>query len=72
MNDIVILISKYLKLNHGIDAQPIETNYVHAYTNSNKILYKARMIFLKTGGFPYGFSILADVLMSPEPTLVGI
>ena len=75
INDVVILIRKYLKSNHKICAQHVETNYIHKYANkldSDKILYKTRMMFLKTGGYPYGFSVSAEILMSPEPVLVGM
>ena len=75
INDIVIVIRKYLKSKHGVCAQHVETNYIHKYASSldsNKILYKTRMMFLKTGGFPYGFAVSAEILMTPDPVIVGI
>ena len=75
INDVVVLIRKYLSSNHKVCAQHVETNYIHKYVNkldSSKILYKTRIMFLKTGGYPYGFSISAEILMSPNPVLVSV
>lgn len=75
VNSIVQLIQKYIKDKQGLCAHPIETNTVKKFvdkTDSSKILYKARMMFMIENGFPYGVAISADVLMSPTPTLVRI
>ena len=77
INDIVKLIQKYLNSKYGICAQPIETNYIQKYTNNGdptKILYKTRMMFMKSGGFPYAFAVSADINVSgiSPPILVGI
>jgi hypothetical protein len=77
INDIVKLVQKYMSSKYGMCAQPIETNYIHKYvdkTDSTKILYKTRMMFMKQEGFPYAFAVSADVLVAgvSAPLLVGV
>ena len=63
-NDIVKLIQKYINSKYGICVHPIETNYINKYTNKTDILYKSRMIFMKSAGFPYAFSVSSDVFLA--------
>jgi hypothetical protein len=77
INDIVKLIQKYLSSKYGMCAQPIETNYIHKYTSNSdptKILYKTRMMFMKSSGFPYAFAVSADISVAgiSPPILSGI
>ena len=75
VNSIVQLIQKYVKDKQNLCIQPLETSYVKKFidkTDSSKVLYKARMMFMAMSGFPYGVAISADVLMSPTPILVRI
>jgi len=75
VNSVVQLIQKYIKDKQGLCAHPIETNTIKKFvdkTDSSKILYKSRMMFMIENGFPYGVAISADVLASPTPTLVRI
>lgn len=63
-NDIVKLIQKYINSKYGICAHPIETSYIDKYTNNKDTLYKSRMMFMKSVGFPYAFSVSSDVLVA--------
>ena len=75
VRSIVQLVQKYVNDKHKLCVHPIETSYVKKFidkTDSSKVLYKSRMMFMVENGFPYGIAISADVLMSPTPTLVRI
>ena len=75
VNDIVLVIQRYIREKQDICVQPIETNFIRklvSKTDPSKVMYRARIMFMVPSGFPFGIAISADVLMAPTPTLVSI
>ena len=53
----------------------VETNSIKKFvdkTDPSKIIYRCRFMFVYTKGFPFGFGVSADIMMSPKPTIVAM
>ena len=72
VKSILDVSRKYLSTKYDMCAQPLATNYINKYTDGTRTIYKGSFIFMKVGGFPYGFSAIVDVLMDPVPTLLKL
>lgn len=74
LQDLIFTVQAYLK-KQGMCTYGIETNNIEKFVNktdSNKVIYRCRFMFLQTKGFPFGFGVSADILMAPKPTLISI
>ena len=74
LQELVFTVQRYLE-SQGMDwTYAIETNNIELFENKtdpSKIVYKCRFMFMYTKGFPFGFGVTADIMMSPKPTIVG-
>lgn len=70
MNDIIRVTQE------GIStcAYPIETNSIKKYTKTEdgSVVYKCAFTFMAIRGFPFGFGVNSDVMLTPAPKLMGI
>lgn len=66
MESLVLTTSKYIKERTGINNYIIETSglkqFVHKHKNHG--MYRCMFMVLKRGGFPYGFMVSVDILVT--------
>jgi hypothetical protein len=66
MESLVLTTSKYIKEKTGINNYIIETSglkqFVHKHKNHG--MYRCMFMVLKRGGFPYGFMVSVDILVT--------
>jgi len=71
MESLVLTTSKYIKEKTGINNYIIETSglkqFVHKHKNHG--MYRCMFMVLKRGGFPYGFMVSVDILVTNASTI---
>lgn len=75
LQELIFTVQRYME-SQGMEwTYAIETSDVKKFvdkTDSSKIVYKCRFMFMYTKGFPFGFGVTADIMMAPKPVIVGI
>ena len=66
MESLVLTTSKYIKEKTGINNYIIETSGLKqfAHKHKNHGMYRCMFMVLKRGGFPYGFMVSVDILVT--------
>lgn len=71
MESLVLTTSKYIKEKTGINNYIIETSglkqFVHKHKNHG--MYRCMFMVLKRGGFPYGFMVSVDILVTDASSI---
>lgn len=71
LQELLFTVQRHLKM----PTYAVETNTIRKFvdkTDPSKIIYRCRFMFIYTKGFPFGFGVSADILMTPKPTIVAI
>jgi hypothetical protein len=71
LQELLFTVQRHLKM----PTYAVETNSIKKFvdkTDPSKIIYRCRFMFIYTKGFPFGFGVSADILMTPKPTIVAI
>lgn len=71
LQELVFTVQRHLKM----PSYAIETSSIKKLvdkTDSSKIIYRCRFMFMYTKGFPFGFGVSADIMMTPKPTIIAI
>lgn len=71
LQELLFTVQRHLKM----PTYAVETNTIRKFvdkTDPSKIIYRCRFMFIYTKGFPFGFGVSADIMMSPKPTIVAM
>jgi hypothetical protein len=71
MESLVLTTSKYIKEKTGINNYIIETSGLKQFTHKHKnhAMYRCMFMVLKRGGFPYGFMVSVDILVTDASSI---